>query len=190
MTRRVPTGRAAVILCLALLASACGGDADTNPDVAPQSDAPAAAPAPAAGGGSARQISDRELQDYRLDMDRVRSWHQVILAGARRPDLQLQGDEDEEFDFRTESANRLLQRMESHPEIAQMTRQSGMQPRDFVITMYAVGRGIYGSAVARAGQSIDDIGTNQHNIDFVRQNEAELQRMQQEQAEAHRGNEQ
>lgn len=171
------------VLAVSLLAVSCGGSDRPAGDAA---DRPAAGSAPAAtpAGGA---ISDSELQGYRLTMDRMQAWHRVQLASANRPDLLLGEDDQESLDnMDARTASRLLARIEDHAEISRIIRQHGMEPRDFVLSTFALAFAVIGDAVSRTGnQSIPD-GTNRDNVAFVRQHQAELQRMREEQDAARR----
>jgi hypothetical protein len=172
-------------LALSLLCLACGG-ADRDRDAAPAgTDSPPAADAPA-GLASAAPITDQELQSFRLTEDRLRAWHRVQLAAAQRPDLRLEDYDNEDGDVMNgAAATRLLQRIGEQPQIASTIRGAGMEPREFVIVTFALAHGVVGHAVTMAGQPVPP-GTSPDNVDFVRQHEAEMRRMREDQEAARR----
>jgi hypothetical protein len=178
------------VLALSILCVACGGadrdgdGAGRDGDGAP-ADSPPAADSPA-GLASAAPITDQELQRFRLTEDRLRAWHRVQLAAAQQPDLRLQDDDvDAEEVMNGAAATRLLQRIGEQPQIASTIRGAGMEPREFVIVTFALAHGVVGHAVTQAGQPVPP-GTNAQNVEFVRQHEAELRRMREDQEAARR----
>jgi hypothetical protein len=182
----MPRARTTRVFALCALLAACGG-ADRPADEAPVGGAPASGtPEGVAAGGA---ISESELQRYRLNMNRLQSWHRVQLASANRPDLLLGEEDDDEDDLdemNAGAASRLLARIEARPEIAGLIRQHGMEPREYVLTSFAFVNAIIGDALTRSGGEPIPEGTNRENVEFVRQHEAELRRMRDEQDAARR----
>jgi hypothetical protein len=171
-------------LALSFLCVACGGADREGGGAAARTDSPPAAGAPA--GPSAAPITDQELQSFRLTEDRLRAWHRVQLAAAQRPDLRLQDDDDDDEDVMNgAAATRLLERIGEQPQIASTIRGAGMEPREFVIVTFALAHGVVGHAVTLAGQPVPP-GTNPDNVEFVRQHEAEIRRMRDDQEAARR----
>jgi hypothetical protein len=110
----------------------------------------------------------------------------VQLAAARQPDLRLHDDDHEDEDtMNGAAATRLLERIGDQPQIAATIRGAGMEPREFVIVTFALAHSVVGHAVTLAGQPVPP-GTIPENVEFVRQHEAELRRMQEEQEAARR----
>jgi hypothetical protein len=178
--RRLSSALALSFLCLA-----CGGTNRDADDVSAGTDSPPAAGAPA-GLASAAPITDQELQRFRLSEDRLRAWHRVQLAAAQQPDLRLQDEEEDDEDVMNgAAATRLLQRIGEQPQIASTIRGAGMEPREFVIVTFALAHGVVGHAVTMAGQPVPP-GTNPENVEFVRQHEAEVRHMREEQEAARR----
>lgn len=169
-----------LLAACALLAAACGGN-DAEPP-AGAGDAPAAAQGQA--GDDLATVSE-----YRLTMDKADRYFDAQLAIARRV-RDLSPEERAPLEQMESSANASLddmaRRMESHPAMREGLREAGMSAREFAtFTMAMVQAGMAASVLQmRPNDDQDSLAREMkasiENIRFVRENEAELNRRQQE----------
>lgn len=165
---------------LGLAGTACGGD-DESADSAPGGSPPAAV------SSTGDDLTD--VSNYRLTMDKVNRYFDAQLAIARRVKA-LSPEERAPLEQMESSANATLegmaQRLESHPATRDGLRDAGMSAQEFAtFTMAMVQAGMAASVLQmRPNDNQDSLAremkANVDNIRFMRENEAELTRRQQE----------
>ena len=166
---------------LALAATACSGD-DTDAADSAAGDSPAAAPA-----STGDDLTD--VSNYRLTMDKVDRYFDAQLAIARRV-KDLSPEERAPLEEMGSSADASLddmaRRLESHPAMRDGLREANLSPREFAtMTMAMVQAGMAASVLQmRPNDNQDSLAremkASMENIRFMRENEAELMRRQQE----------
>ena len=165
---------------LGFAGSACAGDSEPAET--------ASGGAPAAGApGSGDDLTD--VSNYRLTMDKVDRYFDAQLAIARRV-KDLSPEERAPLEQMESSANASLddmaRRIESHPAMRDGLRETDLSPREFAtITMAMVQAGMAASVLQmRPNDNQDSLAremkASMDNIRFMRENEAELTRRQQE----------
>jgi hypothetical protein len=166
---------------LALASTACAGDdadsADSAAGGAPAAEAPS----------SGDDLTD--VSNYRLTMDKVDRYFDAQLAIARRV-KDLSPEERAPLEQMESSANATLQdmanRLESHPATREGLREANISAREFAtLTMAMVQAGMAASVLQmRPNDNQDSLAremkASMENIRFIRENEAELTRKQQE----------
>ena len=165
---------------LALAATACSGD-DTDAADSAAGDSPAAAPA------TGDDLTD--VSNYRLTMDKVDRYFDAQLAIARRV-KDLSPEERAPLEEMGSSADASLddmaRRLESHPAMRDGLREANLSPREFAtMTMAMVQAGMAASVLQmRPNDNQDSLAremkASMDNIRFMRENEAEIVRRQQE----------
>jgi hypothetical protein len=166
---------------LALAATACSGD-DTDAADSAAGDSPAAAPA-----STGDDLTD--VSNYRLTMDKVDRYFDAQLAIARRV-KDLSPEERAPLEEMGSSADASLddmaRRLESHPAMRDGLREANLSPREFAtMTMAMVQAGMAASVLQmRPNDNQDSLAremkASMDNIRFMRENEAEIVRRQQE----------
>lgn len=165
----------------ALASTACAGDdadsADSAAGGAPAAEAPS----------SGDDLTD--VSNYRLTMDKVDRYFDAQLAIARRV-KDLSPEERAPLEQMESSANATLQdmanRLESHPATREGLREANISAREFAtLTMAMVQAGMAASVLQmRPNDNQDSLAremkASMENIRFIRENEAELTRKQQE----------
>ena len=166
---------------LALAATACSGD-DTDAADSAAGDSPAAAPA-----STGDDLTD--VSNYRLTMDKVDRYFDAQLAIARRvKDLSPEERAPLEEMGSSADASRddMARRLESHPAMRDGLREANLSPREFAtMTMAMVQAGMAASVLQmRPNDNQDSLAremkASMDNIRFMRENEAEIVRRQQE----------
>ncbi|HEU4827652.1 MAG TPA: hypothetical protein VFT04_00520 [Gemmatimonadales bacterium] len=166
---------------LALAGTACAGDdaesADSAAGGAPAAEAPS----------SGDDLTD--VSNYRLSMDKVDRYFDAQLAIARRI-KDLSPEERAPLEQMESSANATLddmaRRMESHPATREGLREANISAREFsTLTMAMVQAGMAASVLQmRPNDNQDSLAremkASMENIRFMRENEAEITRKQQE----------
>ena len=166
---------------LALAGTACsGGDAESGDSAV--GGAPAAE-APSTGDDLA------DVSNYRLTMDKLDRYYDAQLAIARRV-KDLTPEERAPLEQMESSANASLDdmasRLESHPATREGLREADISAREFAtLTMAMVQAGMAASVLQmRPNDNQDSLAremkASMENIRFMRENEAELMRKQQE----------
>lgn len=170
-------------LCLVV---ACSGDAKTG-----STDSAAAS---ANGSGDMdEQLAD--ISSYRLTMDKVDRWMNAQRSMARQV-AALSPAEREAFKARQEQKDdasdadmdEMVQRIESEPMMKAAVRDAGLSPREFtLLTMSMIQTGMATAVLdMRPNDNQDSLAramkANMDNIRFMRENQAELTRKQQETA--------
>jgi hypothetical protein len=128
-----------------------------------------------------------EITDYRLTMDAVQRYYQaqrnVYGAMRKNPELAQQmrsGDSDEP------SLDEMGARYEEVPEVRDAIEAAGLDTRDFSVITWALFQSAFAQGAVEMGAPRDSIlastGIHPANLDFVRENKAALERMQQETA--------
>lgn len=171
-------------LCLVV---ACSGDAKTG-----STDSAAAASANGSGDMD-EQLAD--ISSYRLTMDKVDRWMNAQRSMARQV-AALSPAEREAFKARQEQKDdasdadmdEMVQRIESEPMMKAAVRDAGLSPREFtLLTMSMIQTGMATAVLdMRPNDNQDSLAramkANMDNIRFMRENQAELTRKQQETA--------
>lgn len=170
-----------ILAALALTATACGGDDADSTD-----SAAGAAPASTTQ-GSGDDLTD--ISSYRLSMDKIDRFYDAQLAIARRV-KDLTPEERAPLEQMESSANATLEdmasRLESHPATREGLREANISAREFAtLTMAMVQAGMAASVLQmRPNDNQDSLAremkASMENIRFMRENEAELTRKQQE----------
>lgn len=168
-------------LLLALLA-ACDRAADAGETRT--AEPPRAAAGPAAGSGDADLD---EITDYRLTMDAVRRYYQaqrnVYQAMRDDPGLAKRMDRGT-TDAAEFSLDEMEARYEEVPEVREAIAAAGLDTRDFSVITLTLFQSAFAQGAVEMGASRDSIlarmGINPSNLDFVRANKTELERMQNE----------
>lgn len=165
----------------ALAGTACAGD-DTESAGSAADDAP---PAEAASSGD--DLTD--ISNYRLTMEKVDRYFDAQLAIARRV-KDLPPEDRAPLDEMESSANATLddmaRKLESHPATRGGLREADMSAREFAtLTMAMLQAGMAASVLQmRPNDNQDSLAremkASMDNIQFMRENEAELMRRQQE----------
>jgi hypothetical protein len=166
---------------LALAGTACsGGDAESGDSAV--GGAPAAEAA-----GTGDDLAD--VSNYRLTMDKLDRYYDAQLAIARRV-KDLTPEERAPLEQMESSANASLDdmasRLESHPATREGLREADISAREFAtLTMAMVQAGMAASVLQmRPNDNQDSLAremkASMENIRFMRENEAELMRKQQE----------
>lgn len=165
-SRSLAVGMAAVL-------AACGGERGGDAAGEPREGAAAVQPAPAAGGS----ISEAEVRDYRLTLPKVRQWHEATLIAAR---LRAQSPEPERDDEDGSTPDGMLDVIRSSPSASAAVRQAGLSAREAAILTYALVNASAAVAIEEAGQQPPAGRASPQQVAFVREHEAELERMQAE----------
>lgn len=155
--------------------AACGGEARAPEQAAPATTAAAAHDAIREVGG----LSPAEIRGYRLTMGKVEAWHRAELDAARafikNPSLQPRDEDQEGTD-----PQQILEAIERNPTVSSALRAQGLTPREGVKLLLAmVHSGM--AASMPAGTPLPDEVTPE-NVEFMRANRAELDRMREETA--------
>lgn len=171
-------------LCLVV---ACSGDVKTG-----ATDSAAATPA----SGSAdmdEQLAD--ISSYRLTMDKVDRWMNAqrimakqvaALSPAEREAFKAR--QDQQDDATDADMDEMVRRIESEPMMKSAVREAGLSPREFtLLTMSMIQTGMATAVLdMRPNDNQDSLAremkANMDNIRFMRENQAELTRKQQETA--------
>ncbi len=118
-----------------------------------------------------------ELGDYPLQMERVRGWARAL------ENLHDVAEEDPQALERAEmdpdaSLGETVARIEAEPQVRQAIERAGISIRDYVLTGLALFQAMFMAEAMEAGtiQSIPE-GVNARNVEFVRQNRAEIERL-------------
>lgn len=166
---------------LALAGASCSGDdaesADTAAGRAPAAEAPS----------TGDDLAD--VTNYRLTMDKVDRYFDAQLAIARRV-KDLSPEERAPLEQMESSADASLdemaRRLESHPAMRDGLREANLSSREFAtLTMAMLQAGMAASVLQmRPNDNQDSLAremkASMENIRFLRENEAELTRRQQE----------
>jgi cell fate (sporulation/competence/biofilm development) regulator YmcA (YheA/YmcA/DUF963 family) len=177
----------ALAACLAL--AACSGKDGANAgDTAGAAATTAGASAPASSGEG--DLAD--VQSYRLSMDKIDKFMAAQrnlalkakdLSPAEREAMKLRNDNADDSD---ESIDGIARRIESEPMMNAAIRQAGLSPREYaLITMSMIQSAMAASVLKmrpndNADSLVREMKANTDNVKFMQQNEAEIQRKQQE----------
>lgn len=160
-------------------AAACSPD-DSAPATA---DAPAGAAAP--GGSAGSDLAD--VTNYRLTMDRMDQFYDAQLKIARRvKDLPPAEREALDAGSNDASLDDMARRLDGHAATREGLREAGLSAREFSTMMMAMVQAGMASSVMqmRPNDNQDslarEMNASMENIRFLRENEAELMRKQQE----------
>ena len=155
------------VVAVLIMTGACGGDRpadETSPETGTAPVSPTAA-----------EPSAAEISNYELTMDRMRRW----MTAARNLEAAAQNDPTlEPPDVDEVSYSEMIAWYEQHPTAREALRSAGIGPRDFVLTTLAYMQA--GMTHAMMGLSEDGTvpeGQNARNVEFVRTNQAELERL-------------
>lgn len=151
--------------------AACGGEAR-----APEQAAAAAAHDAIREVGG---LSPAEIRGYRLTMGKVEAWHRAELDATRafikNPSLQPRDDDQEGTD-----PEQILKAIEGNPTVSAALRAQGLTPREGVKLMLSMVHSAMAASMP-AGTPLPDEVTPE-NVEFMRANRAELDRMRAETA--------
>lgn len=162
--------------------TACGGpDAEPGPEAG--APAPAAAPAGAQGAAPRAVAGTEDALSYRLTMPVVRRWFDAMGNVAR----VLSQDEDLADEFQAPdgvSVDALEAHYDGMPEIRRAITQAGLDVREFATILIALPHAQSAQKEIDDGADRESIiarrQVNPANLDFVRENRAELQRLERE----------
>lgn len=179
MTRllRVP------VLLLVLASVACSSGDGTD---APRAEGSAATAAARPSGDGDAELE--EISDYRLGMPKVERWYQaqrnVLEAMRKDPSIAARLENDESEEEGGPSLDELEERYSSIPEVRAAIEAVGLEVREFGVITYSLVQASFAQAALQMGANRDSVlantGIDPANLDFVRDNQAELQRLQAE----------
>ena len=164
-----------LVALAALLACSKGDGAATD-----QTGSAAAAGAEASPQGG--PITEREVRDYRLSLDRMRTMHRAEMEWARTaPPPKDDADDGSDADdvtkdpTTTDGANEMLREMQKRPDVMAAIRKSGVEPKEVAIhTMVLAMSSMF--AATGTNELPPDIAPE--NVAFAKANMAEIQRNQ------------
>ena len=164
---------------LLAVAAACspGDSAPENPD--------SAASAGTAAGAASSDLAD--VTNYRLTMDKMDKFYEAQLNIARRV-KDLPPAEREALDAGSDdnSLDDMAKRLDSHAATREGLREAGLSAREFSTMMMAMMQAGMAASVMQMRPNDDqdslarEMNASMENIRFLRENEAELMRKQQE----------
>lgn len=176
-----PVSKRIVPVLAALLFGACAkGEQSGDTAAAAAGNPPAAAQAQSGGSGA---ITADDIRNYRLTMDRVRAFHQGQVAwskdaAAKAEAKAHENDKDESSSAEptaAESATWLMRGLEKRPATLAAIEKSGFTAREAAIHTMVL---TYASLAAVSGAPSAEVSAE--NVEFVRKNRAEIERMQKE----------
>lgn len=175
-----------VALCLVV---ACGGDTKT-----PDGEGGAATQA---GASESMDVQLEDISNYRLTMDKVDRWMNAqrimatqvaALSPAEREAFKARQEREDDADGDDQSMAQMAARIESEPMMKKAVSEAGLTPREFtILTMSMVQTGMATAVLdMRPNDNQDSLAremkANMDNIKFMRENQQELNRKQQEMA--------
>ena len=167
--------RAALAGVLGLLLAAC---AKSDESAAASSDA-ATSGAPASAATSGDDVAD--VASYELTMDRMDKY----FASMRNVAIAMKDLPEEQRDISMDDAGSIdayAAKLEANPTVRKAIRDAGSTPRDFALTSMAFLQAGMASGVLamRPNDNADSLAremkASMRNIEFLRENEAELKR--------------
>ncbi len=179
--------RATSLLGLALVSGACGKNADSSGDA--EVPEVSAAEVPDVAGGESQDADRRELARYQLSMANVRKW---MAANERMRKIaqghpELDQDDDTASTGKLESFDEMEARFERQvgrvPGGRRAFEHAGLSVREYLLIFYALANAWGAQLAIQQGATPDSAargyGIHPANLRFVKQHEAELEKVKQ-----------
>lgn len=120
-------------------------------------------------------LTDVDVADYDLDMDKVRKWlnGMAALMSAAKQDSTMAAAIASNGN---EKSSETIARMEANPKVKEILDKSGISARDYVLTMSAYLRAAMADAAATSSpKGLAPARVNEDNVEFIRKHRAELE---------------
>ncbi|HUF66884.1 MAG TPA: hypothetical protein VMM17_12990 [Gemmatimonadaceae bacterium] len=124
---------------------------------------------------STAEPSAIEISNYELTMDRMRRWMTAArnLGTAAENDPTLEPPDADEVSY-----SQMIAWYEQNPTAREALRSAGITPRDFVLTTLAyMQAGMTYAVLGMSKEAKIPEGQSGRNVEFVRANQAELERL-------------